>query len=41
MTLSEIQRSLEKWETSPTRSLGQNFLHDQNLARWIVGSLEI
>ncbi len=41
MTLSEIQRCLEKWETSPTRSLGQNFLHDQNLARWIVTSLEI
>lgn len=41
MTLSEIQRVLECCETSPTRSLGQNFLHDQNLARWIVGCLEI
>ncbi|MFZ4774959.1 MAG: 16S rRNA (adenine(1518)-N(6)/adenine(1519)-N(6))-dimethyltransferase RsmA [Terrimicrobiaceae bacterium] len=41
MTLSEIQRCLEKWETAPTRSLGQNFLHDQNLARSIVGSLDI
>ncbi|MFA7233143.1 MAG: 16S rRNA (adenine(1518)-N(6)/adenine(1519)-N(6))-dimethyltransferase RsmA [Terrimicrobiaceae bacterium] len=41
MTLSEIQRALEKWETVPTRSLGQNFLHDQNLARWMVGCLQI
>lgn len=41
MTLSEIQRTLEKCETVPTRSLGQNFLHDQNLARWIVEGLQI
>ncbi len=41
MKLSEIQLALEKCETVPTRSLGQNFLHDQNLARWIVGSLQI
>ena len=41
MTLSEIQRALAEAETVPTRSLGQNFLHDQNLARWIVGCLQI
>ena len=41
MTLSEIHRALGECETTPTRSLGQNFLHDQNLARWIVGCLEI
>lgn len=41
MTLSEIQRRLGDLETAPTRSLGQNFLHDQNLARWIVAALEI
>ena len=41
MTLSEIQRALAECETVPTRSLGQNFLHDQNLARRIVGCLEI
>ncbi len=41
MTLSEIQRLLTELETAPTRSLGQNFLHDQNLARWIVSSLDI
>jgi 16S rRNA (adenine1518-N6/adenine1519-N6)-dimethyltransferase len=41
MTLSEIQRTLEKCGTVPTRSLGQNFLHDQNLARWIVSCLDL
>ena len=41
MKLSEIQLALERCETQPTRSLGQNFLHDQNLARWIVGALHI
>lgn len=41
MTLSEIQRLLGELETAPTRSLGQNFLHDQNLARWIVARLDI
>ncbi len=41
MTLSEIRRSLERLGTEPTRSLGQNFLHDQNLARAIVAGLDI
>ncbi|MEI6491946.1 MAG: 16S rRNA (adenine(1518)-N(6)/adenine(1519)-N(6))-dimethyltransferase RsmA [Verrucomicrobiota bacterium] len=41
MTLSEIQRTLAELETVPTRSLGQNFLHDQNLASWIVECLQI
>ncbi|MDX2080916.1 MAG: 16S rRNA (adenine(1518)-N(6)/adenine(1519)-N(6))-dimethyltransferase RsmA [Terrimicrobiaceae bacterium] len=41
MTLSEIQRTLSRLQTSPTKSLGQNFLHDQNLARWIVAQLKI
>ena len=41
MTLTEIQRRLGELEASPIRSLGQNFLHDQNLARWIVAALEI
>ena len=41
MTLSEIQRTLAELQTSPTRSLGQNFLHDQNLARAIVALLDI
>ncbi|MEI8294063.1 MAG: 16S rRNA (adenine(1518)-N(6)/adenine(1519)-N(6))-dimethyltransferase RsmA [bacterium] len=41
MTLSDIQRLLVECETHPTRNLGQNFLHDQNLARWIVALLDI
>lgn len=41
MTLSEIQLRLGDLETAPTRSLGQNFLHDQNLARSIVAALDI
>jgi 16S rRNA (adenine1518-N6/adenine1519-N6)-dimethyltransferase len=41
MTLSEIKTSLEQIGMSPTRSLGQNFLHDQNLADWIVAQLAL
>ncbi len=39
MTLTEIQRALTTLDTKPRQSLGQNFLHDQNLARWIVARL--
>ena len=41
MTLSEIKSSLAQIGMSPTRSLGQNFLHDQNLADWIVAQLDL
>lgn len=41
MTLTEIQAALARLETRPRQSLGQNFLHDQNLARWIVAQLAI
>jgi len=41
MTLTEIRHALADLQTSPTRSLGQNFLHDQNLARSIAGLLDI
>lgn len=41
MKFSDIQRLLQELGTEPTRSLGQNFLHDQNLAQWIVDSLDI
>jgi 16S rRNA (adenine1518-N6/adenine1519-N6)-dimethyltransferase len=33
--------TLEKLGASPRKSLGQNFLHDHNLARWIVERLEL
>ncbi|MEY2526808.1 MAG: rRNA (adenine1518-N6/adenine1519-N6)-dimethyltransferase [Verrucomicrobiota bacterium] len=36
MKLSEINRTLQEIHVSPVKSLGQNFLHDRNLARWIV-----
>ena len=41
MTRSEIQNALNLLGTRPVRSLGQNFLHDMNLARWIVGQLRV
>ena len=36
MTLSEINATLKEIRVAPVRSLGQNFLHDQNLGRWII-----
>src|SRR6266513_3038894 len=41
MKLSEIRTTLQKIRVSPVKTLGQNFLHDQNLARWIVNQAEI
>ena len=41
MKLSEIRTTLKEIGVSPAKSLGQNFLHDQNLARWIVDQAQI
>src|SRR5438105_14135019 len=41
MRLSEIRTTLQKIRVSPVKTLGQNFLHDQNLARWIVDKAKI
>ncbi len=41
MKLSTITASLAQIGMRPTRSLGQNFLHDQNLAEWIVTQSDI
>lgn len=41
MTLSEIADTLREIRVSPVKSLGQNFLHDQNLARWIVDRVDV
>ncbi len=38
--LQEIRAALGRMETVPSRSLGQNFLFDANLARWIAGQLD-
>jgi len=40
MTLTEIRAALTELETRPRQSLGQNFLYDQNLARWTVEQLQ-
>jgi len=41
MKLSHIRATLREIRVSPVKTLGQNFLHDQNLARWIVDQAEI
>jgi 16S rRNA (adenine1518-N6/adenine1519-N6)-dimethyltransferase len=41
MNLSEIRATLNEIGVSPAKALGQNFLHDQNLARWIVDQAQI
>jgi 16S rRNA (adenine1518-N6/adenine1519-N6)-dimethyltransferase len=38
--LSAIRAALTELQVTPSKTLGQNFLHDQNLARWIVGQLD-
>jgi 16S rRNA (adenine1518-N6/adenine1519-N6)-dimethyltransferase len=41
MKLSEMPATLKEIGVSPVKTLGQNFLHDQNLARWIVDQAQI
>jgi 16S rRNA (adenine1518-N6/adenine1519-N6)-dimethyltransferase len=41
MKLSDISATLREIGVSPVRSLGQNFLHDQNVALWIVSQAEL
>src|SRR5207248_9111905 len=41
MKLSEIRATLKEIGVSPAKALGQNILHDQNLARWIVDQAQI
>ena len=41
MKLSEIGHTLREIRVTPVKTLGQNFLHDQNLARWIVQQAEL
>jgi 16S rRNA (adenine1518-N6/adenine1519-N6)-dimethyltransferase len=41
MTISDIMSTLDRLGASPRKSLGQNFLHDKNLAKWIVEKLEV
>jgi len=39
--LSEISATLREIRVKPVKTLGQNFLHDSNLARWIIAKAEI
>src|SRR3989475_12073523 len=41
MKLSDIRVTLKEIGVLPSKALGQNFLHDQNLARWIVNQADI
>ena len=40
MTLPELKVALEASGVTPSRKLGQNFLHDANVARWIGEQLD-
>jgi 16S rRNA (adenine1518-N6/adenine1519-N6)-dimethyltransferase len=39
--LSEIRSTLREIGVAPVKTLGQNFLHDRNLSRWIVEQANI
>lgn len=41
MRLSDIRAALAEMSLHPSKSLGQNFLADVNMARWIVDQLEL
>lgn len=41
MKLSEMEATLRTIRVSPVKTLGQNFLHDRNLAQWIVSRAEL
>src|SRR5712692_5922289 len=41
MKLSKIEATLRQQRVSPVKTLGQHFLHDRNLARWIVGQANL
>ena len=41
MKLSEMEATLREIRVSPVKTLGQNFLHDRNLAQWIVSRAEL
>jgi 16S rRNA (adenine1518-N6/adenine1519-N6)-dimethyltransferase len=41
MKISEIMSTLQDLGAAPRKSFGQNFLHDENIAAWIVAKLEV
>jgi len=40
MTRSEVRKALEQAGVRPSKRLGQNFLVEPEVARWIVAQLE-
>ena len=40
MQSSSVRETLRTINVSPVKTLGQNFLHDRNLARWIVDRIQ-
>ena len=41
MNITEIMSTLHDLGVSPRKSFGQNFLHDKNIAAWIIGKLDL
>lgn len=41
MNLSEIKATLREIRVSPVKTLGQSFLHDRNLSRWIIEQADL
>ena len=41
MTGKEIKEALDRFHVLPSKQMGQNFLIDPNMARWIVSQLEL
>lgn len=41
MTGKEIREALDRFHVLPSKQMGQNFLIDPNMARWIVSQLEL
>ena len=41
MNQTEIKNQLGRMGVMPSKKLGQNFLIDENVARWIVDQLEV
>ncbi len=41
MNRDTLQTTLAQLQTRPTKSLGQNFLHDETVAAWIVNQLDL
>ena len=39
MNLSELQTQLQRFDLTPSRKLGQSFLVDENVSRWIAAHL--